>query len=371
MFSKCTEGGSWNHTCKGGHYEKSGEISFDGYFYPDSESPIRSSGSCNTYDWVCERDDYSHLHEGPDRDRSPRNYNPPKVFEKSRNKSNESSSTTRSCSPTTQKTAKIVMKFEGFRNRKYLCSAGKPTIGYGTLITDPNSRLHKATITKEEGLRLLEKSLAKARAVVKSCVTVPLTVNQGTALSSFVYNCGATAFRRSQLLKEVNTGRFDKVPGELRRWNQAKGKVCQGLVNRREEEIKIFLTKESQEDAKYRAIETERRGDPLLADIIFQNANLGKWLLEEANNTSLPVKTRGLRYIMACKCGSPAARVLNPLMASATNDQLLDFERLAVSPRFSNQKNYGFNNQKVAAHFRNEVEKRKTHRRLWWPNSQT
>jgi len=44
----------------------------------------------------------------------------------------------------------------------------------------------------------------------------------------------------SILLKVLNEGKYADVPAQLRKWNRAGGKVVQGLVNRRENEILLW-----------------------------------------------------------------------------------------------------------------------------------
>ncbi len=64
-------------------------------------------------------------------------------------------------------------------------------------------------------------------------MTVPLTQNQFDALTSFTYNTGEGAFSRSTLLKQLNAGNYNAVPGEMGKWVYGGGRRLQGLVNRR------------------------------------------------------------------------------------------------------------------------------------------
>ena len=59
---------------------------------------------------------------------------------------------------------------------------------------------------------------------------------------SFTFNVGAGGFQRSTLLKRLNAGGYDAVPGQLRLWNKGNGKVLPGLVSRREAEARLFTT---------------------------------------------------------------------------------------------------------------------------------
>jgi lysozyme len=126
-------------------------------------------------------------------------------------------------------------RFEGFKAEAYRDIGGVWTVGYGTV-----SGVHEGmTVTEAEAERLLLADVAKAQ-VALSMVTVPLTIHQADALTSFIYNVGATAFRKSTLLKKLNAGDYDAVPGELMRWNKVKGKVVNGLTNRRAAEAGLW-----------------------------------------------------------------------------------------------------------------------------------
>lgn len=130
----------------------------------------------------------------------------------------------------------LVKRWEGLRLEAYLDSAAVWTIGYGhTGEVRPGQ-----TITEAEAERLLRADLATAEAAVVRLVTVPLTDGQFGALVSFVFNVGQGAFAGSTLLRRLNAGEYDAVPGELARWNRAGGRVLQGLANRRAAEAGLW-----------------------------------------------------------------------------------------------------------------------------------
>jgi len=140
---------------------------------------------------------------------------------------------------TSQKGIDLIKKFEGFSDKEYICPAGKPTIGYGHVILaneyfqEPMTRRHVEILLKKD-LKPREKSL-------NSFLKVNINQNQFDALISLMYNIGVDNFRKSTLLKFINERLFDKVPDQFRRWRFSNGKVLKGLVNRREEEIKLWL----------------------------------------------------------------------------------------------------------------------------------
>jgi len=71
-----------------------------------------------------------------------------------------------------------------------------------------------------------------------------LNRNQFTALVSFVFNVGVTAFRESTLLRVLNFGRYTEVPSQLKRWIYDNGVVVNGLINRRNAEIELWTRPE-------------------------------------------------------------------------------------------------------------------------------
>lgn len=132
----------------------------------------------------------------------------------------------------------LVKSFEGCYLEAYLCPAKVWTIGYGH--TDNVEK--GQTITKEEAERLLIKDLAWAENVVEKHVKVELTAHQFDALTSFVFNVGEGAFNGSTLLRELNKGRYEAVPGQLLRWNKAgkPKRTLKGLTRRRMAEAALW-----------------------------------------------------------------------------------------------------------------------------------
>ena len=127
--------------------------------------------------------------------------------------------------------------WEGCRLQVYTCAGGVQTIGYGCTA---KAMVAKKQISQAEADLQLKKDIIRAQYTVVSAVTVPLTPGQEAALISFVFNVGSKAFKSSTLLKKLNAGDYASVPGQLRRWKYAGGKISQGLINRREAEIKLW-----------------------------------------------------------------------------------------------------------------------------------
>ena len=134
----------------------------------------------------------------------------------------------------------LIKKFEGCELEAYQCSAGVWTIGYGhTKGVTPSD-----SISQEEAEQMLVDELHEYESYVNEYVTVPLSQNQFDALVSWVYNLGPANLKASTMLKVLNSGEYEDVPAQIKRWNKAGGKVLEGLIRRREAEACLFQGKE-------------------------------------------------------------------------------------------------------------------------------
>ena len=129
----------------------------------------------------------------------------------------------------------LIRRFEGLRLAAYQDSVGVWTIGYGHTPAQPGQ-----TISSAQAEALLRDDADKAAQVVARLVTVPISQDQLDALTSFVFNLGGEAFRKSTLLKKLNAQDYAGAANEFGRWVHAGGKVLPGLVRRRAEEAKLF-----------------------------------------------------------------------------------------------------------------------------------
>lgn len=137
----------------------------------------------------------------------------------------------------------LIKRWEGCELKAYKCPAGKWTVGYGLtsaagfIEVGPNT-----VLTQEEADWYLEKVANKFADGIRSAITAPINENQFAAFVSLAYNVGIAGVRKSSAVRHFNEGNLDKVPHAIRAWNKAGGKVLKGLVNRREDEVKLFLT---------------------------------------------------------------------------------------------------------------------------------
>ena len=141
-----------------------------------------------------------------------------------------------------KETFDLIKKWEGCKLKAYKCPAGVWTVGYGLTTSagfievGPNTE-----ITQDEADWYLEQAVLKFADKISPHISGPINDNQFGAFVSLAYNIGVGGFKKSSALRHFNSGDHGKVPASIRLWNKAGGKVLQGLVNRREDEVELFL----------------------------------------------------------------------------------------------------------------------------------
>ena len=152
----------------------------------------------------------------------------------------------------------LIKQFEGLRLKAYKCPADVWTIGYGhTSAAGQPAVKSGMSITEAQANKILASDLGQYEDAINNSVKVDLTQNQFDALVSFVYNVGIEAFQKSTLLKKLNAGQYDAVPGELMKWTKGGGKELPGLVRRRRAEAALWR---GVDDSK--AIKQDARVEP-------------------------------------------------------------------------------------------------------------
>ncbi len=136
----------------------------------------------------------------------------------------------------------FIKRFEGLRLKPYLCSAGKPTIGYGSTFY-PNGRkvtLSDKPITEKEAEKLLIETLKSFEKKVNRRITIPLNQNQFDALVSHTFNTGGS----DTLFELINQYADMSIIEDwwTTRYITANKKLIPGLVRRRKEEFELFKT---------------------------------------------------------------------------------------------------------------------------------
>ena len=156
-------------------------------------------------------------------------------------------------------------RYEGFRNKPYLCPAHIWTIGYGHVLYQEQIRLpvvrvpdkHTPMIRKEYPLspednrvwskeeinKLFSDDIASfERGVLRLVPGVVGRQGSFDALVSISYNFGLGNLQRSTIRMRANRGDWEGAADAFRVWTKGGGKVLPGLVKRREAEIALFLT---------------------------------------------------------------------------------------------------------------------------------
>lgn len=137
-----------------------------------------------------------------------------------------------------------IQQFEGLKLKAYKDSVGIWTVGFGNIFNlDTGNPIKEGDeITLETAERWLKIEVDNLQAKMRKVITVTLTDNQWTALTSLVYNIGFGAFKRSTLLRLLNAGASkEEVAKQFLRWNKAGGKEIKGLTNRRQAEYNLYL----------------------------------------------------------------------------------------------------------------------------------
>jgi len=132
----------------------------------------------------------------------------------------------------------LVATYEGRSLVAYLDPVSVPTICEGYTLG-----VRLGDVATPEACDVLTRiEVVKALSVVDKSVSRPLPDGARVALTSFVYNVGAGAYRDSTLLRLLRAGDIRAACNQLPRWVYAKGKRLKGLERRREAEKKICLS---------------------------------------------------------------------------------------------------------------------------------
>ena len=160
--------------------------------------------------------------------------------------------------------AELMHRYEGCRNRPYLCPAHIWTIGYGHVLYQQQIRLpmvkkegESVQIRKEFPLaegdnRVWSKEEINAlfatdvstfeRGVLRLVPGVAGRQGAFDAMVSFAFNAGLGNLQRSQIRMRANRGDWQGAAEALMDWTKGGGRVLPGLVKRREAEKALLLS---------------------------------------------------------------------------------------------------------------------------------
>lgn len=133
----------------------------------------------------------------------------------------------------------LIKRFEGFSSEVYYCAGNFPTVAFGHKLL-PGEKF--TSVTREQGEQILKKDLNETIKQLNYLITTELTLNQFSALASFIFNLGYRAFNTSTLKAVVNAGEHLDVPAELIKWRLAAGQPLKGLLLRRLAEASLYLS---------------------------------------------------------------------------------------------------------------------------------
>lgn len=156
----------------------------------------------------------------------------------------------------------LIKEAEGFSQYKYW-DYSQWTIGYGTGV---GADEYPDGITEKEAEQLLKDALGTYEGYVNKFADkydIELKQNQFDALVSLSYNMGNiwSAYDdfdlKNYLIDGSEKHSFLEIAKGFGEWRKAGGSVLQGLVNRREEETKLFLSDRTDSDSEIWRVNTE------------------------------------------------------------------------------------------------------------------
>lgn len=140
--------------------------------------------------------------------------------------------------------AALCRKFEGLRLRPYLCPAGYPTIGYGTVNKPDGTQvsMDDPPISKEtaEDWLMQELAVTYLPGVLRASPGLLGHPQALGALTDFAYNLGVPRYRSSTLRKRIDAQDWAGAKQELARWVHGGGKKLPGLIRRRAAEATLL-----------------------------------------------------------------------------------------------------------------------------------
>ena len=151
----------------------------------------------------------------------------------------------------------LIKGFEGFRGEAYMPTPNDvPTVGYG----NTQGVQMGQSITEEEASKQVQDRVNNLSKQIDEMVKVPLTRNQKTALISLADNVGIGALGMSESLRRLNAGDYEGfVQGAFGEGGfiRQKGEILPGLVKRRTEEARLFMTPDGPQTAQPKEMSIE------------------------------------------------------------------------------------------------------------------
>lgn len=161
--------------------------------------------------------------------------------------------------------AALMHRYEGCRNKPYLCPAHIWTIGYGHVLYQEQIRLpmvrtpekevsmiRREFPLQQEDARVWSKSeigelfaadvAGFERGVLRLVPGAAGAQGRFDALVSFAFNAGLGNLQRSTIRMKANRGDWEGAADAFMQWTKGGGKELPGLVARRKAERALFLS---------------------------------------------------------------------------------------------------------------------------------
>ena len=134
---------------------------------------------------------------------------------------------------------------EGYKDKAYLDTGNKLTVGYGHLVTDADGIKKGDVISKDRAEAFLKADVAAAEKEVKGAMG-KTQVSQGefNALTDLAYNVGPSVFTTDKspgLMTAIGKADYQGMSEQLRYTKDALGNVDSDLSTRSEQRKDIFL----------------------------------------------------------------------------------------------------------------------------------
>lgn len=139
----------------------------------------------------------------------------------------------------------LIRKYEGFNEKAYpdpVSGAAPYTIGYGTQFYPDGSAVRKGHLCSTE--KAMEYLLRELEILDTQLKGLELNIDEcmHQALLSFVHSVGWEPFLYSEIIDAIEREEFSLAADEMERWIfDEDGKVIGNLLERRREEVKLFL----------------------------------------------------------------------------------------------------------------------------------
>lgn len=135
--------------------------------------------------------------------------------------------------------ADLIKGYERCRLKAYMPTPNDvPTIGWGA--TGPDIRMGMVWTQAQADERFAADLARSARGVWNAIDEKETTQNRFDALVSFAFNVGIGNLLSSTLLRKHVGGDYAGAQAQFARWNRQKGKVLNGLTDRRATEAALY-----------------------------------------------------------------------------------------------------------------------------------